>query len=69
MVDIFNVKYIVMQIVCHALSFIIRNALVRFENLEKSVVVVRMYGGSEYQSEVLAKQNDFLPNEVLTEED
>ena len=58
MVNISYVKYIVMQIVCHALSFIIRNALVRFENLEKSVVVVRMYGGSEYQNEVLAKQTE-----------
>ena len=36
---------------CHALSFIIRNALVRFVNLESSVVV-RMYGGSECQSEI-----------------
>ena len=37
MVDIFNIKYIVMQIMVHshALSFIIRNALVGFENLEK----------------------------------
>ena len=53
-------KYIVMQIIvhCHALLFIIRNALVRFENVEKSVVVW-MYGGSEHQSEVHVKPNDF----------
>ena len=61
-------KYIVMQLIvhCHALSFIIRNALVRFVNLENSVVVW-MYGGSERHSEVPVKLNDFLPNEVLTE--
>ena len=46
MVDIFKMKYIVMQLIVHshALSFIIRNALVRFVNLENSVVV-RMYDG------------------------
>ena len=38
----------------------------RFENLEKSVVV-RTYGGSEHQCEVPVKLNDFLPNEVPTE--
>ena len=51
---------------CHALSFVIRNALVRFVNLENSVVV-RMYGGSEHQSEVPVKLYHFLPNGVLTE--
>ena len=40
------------------MSFIIRNALVRFVNLENSVVVW-MYGGSERQSEVPAKLNLF----------
>ena len=38
----------------------------RFVNLENSVVVP-MYGGSERQSGVPAKLNDFSPNEVLTE--
>ena len=69
MVDTFKMKYIVMQLIVHshALSFIIRNALVRYEILKNSVVV-RTYGGSERQSEVPAKLNDFLPNEALKED-